>query len=116
MEQSVGAPPKCEACKGRGLGEDNKPCPPCKGYGFIMNGGTEMSQAPVQAPVQEVPKKRPPYYPDRYMNCREETLKEWKEVLEKEITKLEAQIEERRGGIDQINDELANRKQRKKRA
>lgn len=62
-----------------------------------------------QQPATEAPKKRPPYYPERYMNCSEGTLLEWKTKLEKEIQTLEAQIEERRGGLDQIDEELEKR-------
>ena len=57
----------------------------------------------------EAAKKRPAYYPERYMNCSEGTLLEWKTQLESDIKKLETQIEERRGGIDQIDEELAKR-------
>lgn len=98
------APPaKCEACKGRGLDRENKSCPRCDGYGFMM-GERAMSQQ-----VKEAPKKRPPYYPERFMNCSEGTLLEWKGQLEKEIRKFEAQAEERRGGLDQIDEELEKR-------
>lgn len=58
---------------------------------------------------QPVAKKREPYYPDRYMNCSEETLLEWKQGLEGEIGKFETEIDRRRAGIDQIDGELARR-------
>ena len=95
-------PPKCADCNGRGLNRENKPCPRCDGYGFMMRG-KPMTQA------TEAPKKRPAYYPERHMLCSEGTLLEWKSQLEGEIKKLETQIEERRGGLDQIDEELAKR-------
>jgi hypothetical protein len=85
----VSEPEKCKACDGNGILLGRK----------ATNGNGS----------GEAPKKRLPYYPERYMLSRDETLDEWKADLEKDVAKKEAEIEKLRGGIDQINGELAKR-------
>lgn len=80
-------PEKCKACDGNG----------------ILLGKKSDGKGPSEA------KKRPPYYPERYMLSRDETLDEWKASLENDIAKNEAESERLRGGIDQINEEFARR-------
>jgi hypothetical protein len=85
----VSEPEKCKACDGNGilLGRKN----------VAGNGSVE------------VLKKRPPYYPERHLLVRDETLDEWKVALEQDIRKHEDENEKLRGGIDQIHEELARR-------
>lgn len=57
----------------------------------------------------------PPQPPARHiLTCTEGTLKLWREKCAERIGRLEAEIEGQRGGIDQIDAELAKRAAEKK--
>lgn len=79
-------------------------CKACDGNGILIGKNATNGNG-----HSEAPKKREPYYPERYMLSRDETLGEWKDGLNKDIEKHEAEIEKLRSGIDQINEELARR-------
>jgi len=103
---------QCGECGGRGLRKDNSgDCGACDGYGILIvdefrlvPGGGEVADAAVKAaePVE--------YWPQRQVqSVTVGTLNVWRSDLEKREIELLAELAKVRGGVAQLDAELARR-------
>lgn len=105
---------QCSECGGRGLRKDNAgECGACDGFGILIvdefrlvPGGGEVAEAAVKAePVKSIE-----YWPERQVkSVTVGTLNVWRRDLEKLEAELLAEVRKVRGGMAQLDEELARR-------
>jgi hypothetical protein len=105
---------QCKECGGRGIRRDNTgECGGCDGFGILIveefrlvPGGGEVEETSVKAEAV----KPMEYWPERQVkSVTVGTLNVWRRDLEKREAELVAELGKVRGGMAQLDEELARR-------
>lgn len=116
----------CQACDGRGLKRDNSgECLPCGGKGILiqrmslLKGGDMATVLKVRAAVKILAEEISTIEffeyrkPDLIKKVSEETLELWQRDLLKEAENIRIKLRQTLGGLVQIEQEVARRKEPK---